>query len=58
MKPIAVIAKPVSALGLALIVIAPLLFAVGRMEAGLMNGLLLAGTVAWFVSAPFWVKTE
>lgn len=58
MKTLQLFAKPLSAIGLALIIITPVLFFTGTLDSKQMNALLLAGTLAWFISAPFWVKSD
>jgi len=58
MNSISTFAKPVSVMGLLVVVVAPILFYTGTIQSGLMNGLLIGGTVAWFASAPWWVKSE
>jgi hypothetical protein len=58
MKTLTSIAKPVSWLSLLLIVVPPILFFTGAISQPLMNQLLLAGTVIWFISASLWMKSE
>jgi hypothetical protein len=58
MKTLIAIAKPVSWASLLLIVVPPLLNFNGSIDSSLMNQLLLAGTVTWFVSASLWMKSE
>jgi hypothetical protein len=58
MKTLIAIAKPVSWASLLLIVIPPVLNFTGSVSAELMNNLLLAGTVIWFVTASLWMKSE
>lgn len=58
MKTLTSIAKPVSWLSLLLIVVPPILFFTGSIQQPLMNQLLLAGTVIWFISASLWMKSE
>ncbi len=58
MKTIIAIAKPVSWASLLLIVVPPVLHFNGSINAELMNQLLLAGTVIWFVTASLWMKSE
>ena len=58
MKTLISIAKPVSWASLLLIVVPPILFFTGSIEAGPMNQLLLAGTFLWFISASLWMKSE
>ncbi len=52
------IGKPVSWASLLLIVVPPLLNFNGSIDSSLMNQLLLAGTVIWFVTASLWMKSE
>lgn len=58
MKTLIAIAKPVSWASLLLIVVPPVLQFNGTINAALMNQLLLAGTVIWFVTASLWMKSE
>jgi hypothetical protein len=58
MKTLIAIAKPVSWASLLLIVAPPILLFTGSINASLMNQLLLAGTIIWFVSASLWMKSE
>lgn len=48
----------ISWLALLLIVVAPALFYSQRITLETNKLLLTAGTVAWFVSAPFWMGRE
>lgn len=58
MKNLLTYAKPVSWLSLLLIVVPPVLYFTGAIEAGLMNTLLLVGTFIWFITASMWMKSE
>ena len=58
MNIIQLIAKPLSALGLALILIVPILYFTASVGASTMQNLMLTGTVLWFLSAPLWVKSD
>jgi hypothetical protein len=58
MKTLISIAKPVSWASLLLIVVPPVMHFMGSMSAEMMNNLLLAGTVVWFVTASLWMKSE
>lgn len=58
MKTLISIAKPVSWTSLLLIVVPPVLFFNDSMAQPLMNQVMLAGTVIWFVSASLWMKSE
>jgi hypothetical protein len=44
----------VSAIALALVIVPACLYLADAMEKPRMQALMLAGTVLWFVSAPFW----
>lgn len=46
------IARFVALLALVLTIVPPLLFALGRMEDGLMKLVMLAGAALWFAAAP------
>ena len=41
---------------LAATIVPAVLFAFKLMSEEMMKGLMLAGTVAWFAAAPFWLK--
>ena len=58
MQTLISIAKPVSWLSLILIVLPPILFFTGSIQHGLMNTLLLIGTLIWFISTSLWMKSE
>jgi hypothetical protein len=58
MKTLITIAKPVSWASLLLIVVPPVLYFTGSIDATLMNQLLLTGTIIWFVTASLWMKSE
>ncbi len=58
MKTLASVAKPVSWSSLALIVVPPILFFTGAIKQDIMEQLMLAGTLIWFVSASLWMKSE
>lgn len=58
MQTLISIAKPVSWLSLILIILPPILLYTGSIQQGLMNTLLLAGTLIWFISASLWMKSE
>ena len=53
MKPLL---KVLGLAALALTLVPPILFATGAMSEGLMKALLLAATVLWFATAPFFLK--
>ena len=44
----------VSFLGLALVIAPAILYLAGSIGKEAMHSLMLAGTIAWFISAPFW----
>ncbi len=48
----------ISFIGLALVIGAPLVYLVGSLEKDLMKHLMLAGTILWFASVPFWMGKE
>lgn len=50
------IAKVIGPLALAATLVPPLLFLFKMMSEPMMKDLMLAGAVAWFVVAPFWLK--
>lgn len=58
MKTLITIAKPVSWASLLLIVVPPVMNFMGSMTADMMNNLLLAGTIIWFITASLWMKSE
>jgi len=58
MKNLLSIAKPVSWASLLLIVAPPILYFTGSIGSSLMNQLLLAGTIIWFITASLWMKSE
>lgn len=47
--------KLTSIVGLALVIVPPILYLAGNLDKGLMQSLMLAGTVLWFASAPWWM---
>ena len=49
------IATLVSLTGLALVIAPAVLYLGGSLEKSTMQTLMLAGTVVWFVSVPFWM---
>jgi hypothetical protein len=58
MKSILTFAKPISWLSLIIIIAAPILNYTGPISSTLMNQLLLAATIIWFISASLWIKPE
>jgi len=49
------ILKIISALALAMLVVAPSLFYAGRISLEQNKHLLLAATIVWFAASPFWM---
>lgn len=49
-------ARAVSLAALVMTILPPLLFFADRMDAGAMRAWMFAAAVAWFGSAPFWMK--
>jgi hypothetical protein len=45
----------VSYVGLALVLVPALAYLAGSMEKGTMTNVMLAGTIVWFGSVPFWM---
>jgi len=58
MKTLLTIAKPVSWISLLLIIVPPVLYFTGTLCSEMMNALLLAGTLIWFITASLWMKAE
>jgi hypothetical protein len=52
------IARIVSLAALAGTILPPILFLLGRMEHEAVKVAMLAGTLLWFASAPFWMKEK
>ena len=52
--------KLLSFLGTALVIVPPVLYLAGTMDKPLMKGFMLAGTLLWFATVPFWMgrRTE
>lgn len=50
--------KPVSIVALIVIVVACLLFFYGMIGQNVMNWIVLAATIAWFVTAPMWIGKQ
>ena len=51
------IACSLGAVALALVILPPLLFMTHALtDEALMKGLMLAGTLLWFVTAPVWMR--
>ena len=46
----------VSYLGLALVIVPPLAYLAGAMDKSVMSSVMLAGTIVWFASVPFWMN--
>ncbi len=49
-------AMAVSVLSLAVLLAGPVLRACGLASADLARGAIVAGTIGWFASAPFWMR--
>jgi len=49
------LAKPLSLIGLASVIIAPVLFSLGSMGDSTMKTILIAGTACWFISVPVYL---
>jgi Na+/proline symporter len=50
------ISKILAPLSLVATILPPLLFMWKRMDAASMKAIMLAATITWFVTAPFWLK--
>ena len=48
----------ISYIGLALTFVPALAYLAGSMEKGAMTSVMLAGTIVWFVSVPFWMDRK
>ena len=46
----------VSYLGLALVIVPPLAYLAAAMDKSVMSSVMLAGTIVWFASVPFWMN--
>ncbi|MGA0899545.1 MAG: hypothetical protein ACO3SO_03975 [Luteolibacter sp.] len=57
-KNIVILSKPISWVSLMLIVVPPVLYFTDAVTMEIMNALLLAGTLIWFVTAPLWMRGE
>ena len=57
-KNVVILSKPISWVSLMLIVVPPVLYFTDSITADMMNLLLLAGTIIWFVTAPLWMRGE
>lgn len=53
-----VVAKVVGLAALGGTIIPPALFMMGSLSHGLMQTIMLVAAVAWFASAPFWMRVE
>lgn len=49
------VAATIALLSLAVCLIVPVLFFAGQMERSAFEGVFLAGSLAWFVSATIWI---
>lgn len=47
--------KLLSYLALLLVVVPPVLYLAGSLEKSTMSNLMLAGTLVWFATVPFWM---
>jgi hypothetical protein len=45
----------VSYLGLALVIAPPIAYLAGALDKSAMSSVMLAGTIVWFGSVPFWM---
>jgi hypothetical protein len=52
------IARPIGYLSLLGTIVPPVLFMFHRMELAPMQAIMLVSCVAWFITAPLWMKTE
>ncbi len=52
------IAKPIGLLSLVGTIVPPLLFMFHKLESGPMQSIMLISCIAWFITAPMWMKTE
>jgi len=52
------IAMVVSFIGLAGVVLPPVLFFMDKMPLGMMKGWLLGATLVWFASTPLWMERK
>ncbi len=50
------IAKPLALLALVATILPPILFLAKSMAEGPMKWIMLAGSILWFATAPFWLK--
>ncbi|MGH8021118.1 MAG: hypothetical protein ACREIA_23130 [Opitutaceae bacterium] len=51
------IARYIGCVALGLVIVPPLAFMLQMMgDESLVKGLMLAGTIAWFVTAPIWMR--
>ncbi len=48
----------ISIIGLILTLVPAFLVFMGKTDLDTAKGLMIAGTVLWFVTAPFWMKTR
>ena len=53
-----IIAKPIGLLSLLGTIVPPLLFMFHKLDLVPMQNIMLVSCVAWFVTAPMWMKTE
>jgi len=57
-KNVVILSKPISWVSLMLIVVPPVLYFNKAVTLDMMNVLMLAGTIIWFVTAPLWMRGE
>ena len=50
--------QAISCVSLAVLILAPVLYYLGKVELDTNKHIMLGCTVAWFVTAPFWMKTK
>lgn len=52
------IAKPIGLLSLVGTIVPPFLFMLHKLEIGPMQNIMLLSCIAWFITAPMWMKSE
>jgi len=52
------IALPIGALSLLGTILPPVLFLLNKIESDPMKNIMLVSCLAWFVTAPMWMKSE
>ncbi|MDZ4851570.1 MAG: hypothetical protein SGI77_19945 [Pirellulaceae bacterium] len=53
-----IIAKSIGLLGLAGTIVPPFLFMLHKLDSAPMQSVMLVSCVAWFVTAPMWMRSE